>query len=102
MVRIEGPQDEQARLDALVHRLAKAHGLHLVETGWARKTYELFRPIPGDARRRKKAVARLESYVLQSGEILVLDEDGLPFAEELGKALEEDLGLTEVVLRRHP
>ncbi len=100
MVRIERPDDELTRLGALVRRLAAEHGLHVVETGWARKTYELLQPIPDDPRKRRRKVARLESYVLQSGEIELLDDAGLPFAEALGKALEEELGLKEAVIRR--
>jgi len=98
MVKIDGPTDYE-RLDALVHRVAQAHGLKLNVTGWTRKVYEAcVEPAPLEP---KVVVARLDSHATRSGEIEVLDERGMAFAQEVGTALEKEFGIAEAHIRRH-
>ena len=47
-------------------------------------------------------LAQIESFVTTNGEIVIFDDQALPFAEELGGALEKQLGVKEAVLRRRP
>jgi hypothetical protein len=97
MVRIEGPSDAD-RLDAAVRRLAGAHGLAIDVEGWTRRTYDLYRVESRLGPRVK--VARVDSFATSSGEIELFDDRGLPFAEALGRELEQAFGLKEARIRR--
>jgi len=99
MVRIQQQSDDE-RLDALIHRLCDELDLHLEITGWTRKTWDVY---ARDNRRSSKLLARVESFVLTSGEIRIYDDDAMAFAEALGTALEGDFGIGEtVVIREAP
>lgn len=97
MVKTKGPA-EYERLDALVARLVDKHGLRLDVTGWTRKTYDVYNPNP--RREKGRLLARVESFATTSGEIEVFDDAAVPFAEELGAALEQEFGVAEAVLLR--
>lgn len=99
MVRIEGPSD-QDRLDALVHRLADAHGLRLDVTGWTRKTYDLYGPLVQG--RSGPLLARVESLATTSGEVLVFDDAAMDFATELAQGIEREFGIAEATIARRP
>lgn len=94
VVRQEQSHDE--RLDAVVARLAAAHGLKLDRTGWARKTYDLF--AVDRKSDRTTLVARVETLAAVNGEVRVFDDRGLPFAEELAAELERMFGLKEATV----
>ena len=97
MVRVvqQDPSDDE-RLDALIARLADAHGLRLDRTGWSRKTYDLY--LPDTESDRTWLVARVESLATTSGEVRVFDQRGLPFAEALAADLERAFGLKEATV----
>jgi len=97
MVKIEGPSDYD-RLDAMVTRVARDHGLVLDVNGWSRKTYDVFEVESRLAKRVR--VARVESFATTSGEIQVFDDRGLAFAQALGVELEQEFGLDEALIRR--
>ena len=99
MVRVEGLSDYD-RLDALVHELVGKHSLRLDVTGWTRKTYTVYGP--GGKRDPRPHFALVESFATTNGEIVVFDDAALPFAQELGGALEEQFGIAEAVIVRRP
>lgn len=100
MVRIDNPVSDYDRLDALVRELAAELGLHLDVTGWTRKTYTLwYRP---SRLEKGTLLAQVESFASTNGEIRVYDDGGLPFAERLGAALEQQFGVREAVILRLP
>ncbi len=97
MVRVQEPS-EWDRLDARIRELAGRHGLYLDVAGWTRRTWNLY---VGDRKAASsQMVARVEAYATVNGEITVLDDRALPFAQDLGKALEEEFGVAEAVIRR--
>lgn len=99
MVRVR-ETDPFDRLDALVRAAAERHDFKLDVSGWTRKTYDVYvktRRVGG-----MDHLARIESFAVQSGEIRVFDDRALPFAEELGEAIERELGVTEAVIIREP
>jgi hypothetical protein len=95
MVRIEGQSDYE-KLDALMLELTAKHDLKLNVTGWTRKTYDAYR----QAKRHDQTdiMARVESFATTNGEITVFDEAAMPFAQELGAALEKEFGIAEAVV----
>ncbi len=99
MVRIQGSSDDTI-LDAQIRELVDKHGFFLDVTGWTRKTYTVYRSSgkggPG------QPLAQIESFATTSGEIMIFDDEALPFAEELGAALEKQLGVKEAVVLRQP
>ncbi len=99
MVKIQGSSDD-TRFDALIHELVDKYGFWLDVTGWTRKTYTVYRSSgrSGPA----TPLARIESFATISGEIVIFHDDALRFAEELGNALEQDLGVKEAVVLRRP
>lgn len=99
MVRIQGSSDDVV-LDNLIRGLVDKHGFYLDVTGWTRKTYNVYRSSGRGG--PTKLMAQVESFVTTSGEIVVFDDEALPFAEELGTALEERLRVKEAVLLRRP
>ena len=97
MVRVvRQDQSDDERLDGLIDRLAAKHGLRIDRTGWSRKTYDLYFPIPKSE--RTHLVARVESLATTNGEVRVYDERGLAFAEELAGELERMFGLKEALV----
>ena len=97
MVRVvRQEQSDDERLDALVARLADAHGLKVDRTGWARKTYDLY--VADTKSDRTWLVSRVESLATTNGEVRVFDERGLPFAEALAAGLEQMFGLKEATV----
>ena len=99
MVRIEG-QSDYDKLDGLMETIAETHGLKLNIKGWTRKTYDVFRQDKRDA--PMEVLARVESFATTNGEITLFDDDGLPFAQELGAALEKEFEIEEAVVVRRP
>jgi hypothetical protein len=99
MVKIQGSSDE-VLLDKLIHELVAKHGFYLDVTGWTRKTYNVYRSSGRGGPTR--LLAQIESFVTTSGEIVVFEDEALPFAEELGGAIEKQLGVKEAVLLRRP
>ena len=99
MVRIQESSDEVV-LDNLIHELVDKHGFSLDVTGWTRKTYNVYRSSGRGG--PTTLLAQIESFVTTNGEIVIFDDQALPFAEELGGALEKQLGVKEAVLRRRP
>ena len=100
MVRIQNPVSDYDRLDALLRQLTAELGLHLEVTGWTRKTYTVWqRASRFDA---GTLLAQVESFATTNGEIRVFDDAGLPFAERLGQALEEQFPVGEAVIQRVP
>lgn len=99
MVRIQGPSDYD-RLDTLVHDLVKKHKLRLDVTGWTRKTYTVLGPGGKDG--ADKPYAQVESFATTNGEIVIYDQAAVPFAEELGGALEQQFGVEEAVVVEKP
>jgi len=98
MVRIQGQSSDPDRLDALVAAACKRHGFRLDVEGWTRKTFDVY---VGQARNRdSKLVARIESIAATNGEIRVYDDRALAFAQELGEALERELGVREATIVR--
>jgi hypothetical protein len=97
MVRIE-QEDEATRLDRIVRECAAELHLRLDVNGWARRTYDAYTD-PGRFERGVH-VARIESFATRSGEILVFDEGGLPFAAAVGERLEQECGVSEAVIKR--
>ncbi len=98
MVKIQGPQSEYDRLDALVHELVAEHGLHLDLTGWTRKTYDVY---DGDGRHpQRKLLVRVESFATTNGEVEVFDEAGMGLAEAIATRLEAEFGVAEAVVVR--
>ena len=98
MVRIQGSSDD-TKLDALIRELVDKHGFRLEVTGWTRKTYDVHRSKGREG--TGALLARIESFATTNGEIVIFDEEALPFAEELGGGLESQLGVAEaVVLQR--
>jgi hypothetical protein len=95
MVRIEG-SSEYDRLDSLIRELVTQHQLVLDVTGWTRKTYDIYRRV--DRRDRGVLLARVESFATTNGEITVFGDAALPFAQDLGTALEERFGVKEAVI----
>jgi len=91
---------EYDKLDAIVHEVCQRHGLKLLVQGWTRKTYDVF----ADDRKTNSSalLARVESFATANGEIRIFDESALPFAEDLGQALEQTFGLAEAVIVREP
>ena len=100
MVRIEGKSDYD-KLDDLVQQVAAKHELKLNITGWTRKTYDVYRPKASDPR-TTEVLARVESFATTNGEITIFHEDGMPFAEELGGALEKEFEIEEAVVVKRP
>ncbi len=99
MVKIQGTSDD-TRFDALIHELVDKHGFYLDVTGWTRKTYNVYRSSGRGG--PTTLLARIESFATTSGEIMIFDDEALPFAEELGAALEKQLGVKEAVVLRQP
>ena len=99
MVKIQGSSDE-VLLDKLIHELVARHGFYLDVTGWTRKTYSVYRSSGRGG--PTKLLAQIESFVTTSGEIVVFEDEALPFAEELGGEIEKQLGVKEAVLLRRP
>ena len=99
MVKIQGPSDDTV-LDAQIRELVDKHGLFLDVIGWTRKTYTVYRST--DRAGPGKPLARIESFATTSGEIVIFDEEALPFAKELGGALEKQLGIKEAVVVQRP
>ena len=97
MVKIEEPSDYD-RLDALVQRLTKAHGLKLDVNGWARKTYDVY-TTSADLGPETK-VARLDSHTTVSGELTLFDDEGLAFVQELGAEIEKQFAVAEARIKR--
>ncbi len=99
MVRIQGSSDDTV-LDAQIRELVAKHGFFLDVTGWTRKTYTVYRSSgragPG------KPLAQIESFATTNGEIVIFDDEALPFAKELGGALEKQLGIKEAVVVQRP
>ena len=95
MVRIEG-SSEYDQLDTLIRELCHAHELVLDVTGWTRKTYDVYRRT--DRNDRGVLLARIESFATTNGEITVFDDSALPFAQDLGTALEEKFAVKEAVI----
>ena len=85
MVKVQGPSDDE-KLDRIIKEACERHGLGLQVVGWTRKTYDVHRK----ARTARDAglIARIESFAMTSGEIRIYDDLALPFAEEVGAALE--------------
>ncbi len=100
MVKTQGPSDYE-RLDEIITALAAKHGLRLDVSGWTRKTYDVYAAhherIP-----KTSVLARVESFATTGGEIRVFDDRAMPFAEELGAALERDFGVAEATVLRLP
>lgn len=100
MVKTRGPSDYD-RLEQLVEELARKHELRLSVSGWTRKTFEVF-----DSDRKRtpgtELLARIESFATTNGEIRVYDDRAMPFAEELGAALEKEFEIGEATLLRLP
>ncbi len=100
MVKIEGPP-EYDKLEQLMRNLAEKHGFRLDTIGWTRKTYDFYTPDVREGPHR--LLARVESIATTNGEIRIFDDSALPFAEDLGPALERDFSVTEaVVIRQSP
>ncbi len=99
MVKIQGTSDD-TRFDALIHDLVDKYGFWLDVTGWTRKTYNVYRSSGRNG--PATPLARLESFATTSGEIIIFADEALPFAEELGAALEKQLGVKEAVVLRQP
>lgn len=97
MVRMEEPS-ESLRLDRILNDACEDHGLVLVITGWARKTYDIYRE-DGETRRRMHLI-QVESFATRSGEVIVFHDDGVTAAKAIAEALEEAFGLDEAVLVR--
>jgi uncharacterized protein with GYD domain len=97
MVRVvrQEPSDDE-RLDRLIAQLAQKHGLKLDRTGWARKTYDLFAPVPGTD--HAVLAARVETLATVNGEVRVYDDRALPFGEELAGELERAFGVKEATI----
>ena len=96
MVRIEGKSDYD-KLDDLVLETAAKHEFMLNTTGWTRKTYDVYRhKAPGE--RETEPLARVESFATTNGEITIFHADAMPFAEDLGGALEKEFGIEEAVI----
>jgi len=99
MVRIQETPDEVV-LDNLIHELVNKHGFSLDVTGWTRKTYNVYRSSGRGG--PTTLLAQIESFVTTNGEIVIFDDEALPFAEDLGGAIEKQLGVKEAVLLRRP
>lgn len=99
MVRIQGSSSDII-LDKLIRELVDKHGFYLDVTGWTRKTYNVYRSSGRGG--PTKLLARIESFVTTSGEIVIFEDEALAFAEELGGELEKQLGVKEAVLLRQP
>lgn len=99
MVKIQGPSDYE-KLDELVAKTAERHGLRLDVTGWTRKTYDVYQG--NDRLDATQLIARVESFATTSGEIIVFDDSGMSFAEDLGAGLEREFEsvLEAVVVRK--
>lgn len=100
MVRIEGKSDYD-RLDDLVREIAAKHDLQLNIAGWTRKTYEVFRPKRED-KNEISVLARIESFATTNGEITIFHDDAMPFAEDMGGALEREFDIKEAVIVQRP
>lgn len=99
MVKIqETPSSEYEKLDRIIQDLCERHGLHLEVTGWARKTYDIH--WINKKTHRTELIARVESFVTVSGEILVFDDRGIEFAQDLGSAVESKFNVAEAVIIR--
>lgn len=100
MVRIE-EKSEYDKLDDLVREIAAKHHLQLNIAGWTRKTYDVFLPKVED-RNEIIMLARIESFATTNGEITIFRQDAMPFAEELGGALEKEFDIQEAVIVQRP
>lgn len=100
MVRIQGQTNDPERFDGIVAEACRKHGFRLDVEGWTRKTFDVY---AGQARNRDSLlVARIESIATTSGEIRVFDDRALPFAQEVGEALEREFGVREATILREP
>jgi len=99
MVRIRESSGDD-KLDEIIHETCERHGFSLNVVGWARKTYDVILPDPKAG--RDELLARVESFVMTSGEIRVFDDKALSFAEDVGEQLERAFNLKEAVILRKP
>jgi hypothetical protein len=96
MVKIQSNQSADDRFEQMLAGLCAKHAYRLDIEGWARKTFDIY---AGTVRNRDSVLlVRVESFALQSGEIRVYDDRGLPIAQELGELLERDFGVAEAVV----
>ena len=100
MVKVQGKSDYD-KLDELVRSIAEKHELKLIETGWTRKTYDVYRP-KDRSESRIEILARVESFATTNGEIAIFDQSAMPFAQDLGEALEREFEIAEATIVERP
>ncbi|MAG54763.1 MAG: hypothetical protein CMJ83_00575 [Planctomycetes bacterium] len=100
MVRTQEPSDAE-RLDRIMAETTERHALKLVVTGWARKTYDVFRVDPES--RLTVLLLRVESFATQSGEVQVFEESAMTAAQDIAIELEKAFGLEDaIIVRKDP
>ena len=96
MVKIQEKSDYD-KLDEMVAQAAEKHGLKLDITGWTRKTYDVYRITDVEVNATER-LARVESFATTNGEITIYHADAMPFAQELGAAMEAAFAFEEAVV----
>lgn len=97
MVKVQEPS-EFDKLDRIMVEVSERFGHRLRVEGWTRKTYEVF--LASRDSRESRRIARVESFVTQSGEITIFDDAALPWAEAAAKELEEAFDFGEATIVR--
>ena len=101
MVKIQGQFDgrsDEEKLDAIIREACERRGYTLHVSGWARKTYDVFKEDLKKA--QSQHLARVESFVTTSGEVRIFDDQVLDLAQEIAEAVEKTFGLEEAVILR--
>jgi len=85
MVKVSDTKSDNDRLREIITGLCDKFGYRLLETGWARTTFDVHKMEP---ERKLHLLVRVESFATTSGEIRLFDPEATDFANELGVLLE--------------
>ncbi|KPJ63265.1 MAG: hypothetical protein AMS15_00900 [Planctomycetes bacterium DG_23] len=85
MVKVSQTKSDNDKLRGILNGLCEKYGFRLLETGWARTTFDVHKMEP---QRKLHLLVRVESFATTSGEIRLFDAEAADFANELGVLLE--------------
>jgi len=85
VVKVSDTKSDNDRLREIITGLCDKFGYRLLETGWARTTFDVHKM---EAERKLHLLVQVESFATTSGEIRLFDPEAADFANELGVLLE--------------
>jgi len=85
VVKVSDTKSDNDRLREIITGLCNKYGYRLLETGWARTTFDVHKM---EAERKLRLLVQVESFATTSGEIRLFDPEAADFANELGVLLE--------------